>query len=91
MTRKKPRRKPKPAPCLTCKPPKRPARWRGLCLACYRSARRLIEAGQATEAQLIADGLMLPAARGPRPSDFRHRLEQIERSDPDPNIQRAGA
>jgi NMD protein affecting ribosome stability and mRNA decay len=47
--------------CLSCR--RRVAHNRGLCSACYRKARGLVAAGEATWEQLVRQGQALP----PRP------------------------
>jgi len=48
----------------TCLVPgcKRPIRARGQCAACRRTSQEWILAGKTTEAELIADGMLLPPA-----------------------------
>lgn len=37
-----------------------PARYRGVCVSCYRAAWRAVKAGQTTWARLEAEGVVLP-------------------------------
>lgn len=55
--------------CLTPRCTSDPAT-RGLCLACYRTARRMVADKRTTDETLVDAGLMLPSRRGRNGSLF---------------------
>ena len=59
-----PKRKPKPTtPRCKTRRCTRPQHARGLCQTCLRAAYRMIENGEATEAELVEGGHMAPAKK----------------------------
>ena len=49
--------------CLNCS---NKVKWRGVCLACYMLAKRRIEAGEATDENLVKAGFWMSPQKGPR-------------------------
>lgn len=60
--------------CLAFKCHK-PAKQRGLCFTCYKTARRAIEKRHTTEEELVDLGMMAPKKRGGWESKFLADLE----------------
>lgn len=58
--------KTRPIMCLHYQTCKRMAKRRGVCLACYYSARRAVLAKKTTDQKLVRQGWWLPSHRGHR-------------------------
>ena len=71
-------RRPRRTKCLTCQAA---AKVRGLCATCRSAAWRAVVSGSASEEELIARGLLLPAKTPGRPakSGFARRLAQLKK------------
>jgi len=62
--------------CLNCE---KPVRARGLCVACYAHARKVIDEGKYTEGRLIELGYMAPRNSGRTAENgLAKRLERLE-------------
>lgn len=56
--------------CLNCR--SKPAKWRGVCQACYSAAKRRILAGEISDEKLVLSGFWLKSQPGPHgPRIFR--------------------
>lgn len=70
MKRKSASQEPVRSACLVCP---NLTQVRGLCLRCYAEARRAILANETTDAELVEQGLMLPALPRGRPLQNKMR------------------